>query len=520
MSKSCILVCLVTVLALLVGFLSVTPLCAQESDKVLIFGAEDEFDRVNPVLNESHEVPVDIIIFNGLTRFDENNRPAPDLATEWGVSVDRLTYTFKLKQGVTWHDGKPFTADDVRFTIDSILDPKTNSMVKSQFEEVERVEVVDPQTVRIILKHPYPAILDSLTTGIVPKHLLAGVDLNSCEFNTKPVGTGPFMFAEWKKGQYFALKANPDYFRGKSKLDRVVFKFVPDQNVRAIQLETGELDVALLEPQHLARIEKSERVKAYIVPTADYRVMMYNFRKPLWRDVRVREALNYATRKDQMLNGLLMGHGKIAYGPLQYSWANEADVQTYPYDPQKAKDLLAEAGWKPGADGVLVKDGQRFSFYLTTFSNDLLRVAIANALATDFKAIGVEAIPDPKPRGSFKWSEVDAFVLGWGSPFDPDDHTYKLFHSSQIENGWNLGAYRDPQVDELLVAARTTSDEAKRKELYSRFQKRLAENPPYDFLVYLDAIWVVNKDVKGIKTRVLGHHGAGFLWNVEDWSKE
>lgn len=512
--------CLFAVSFILPGLVFSNAAWAQQSEKVLIFGAEDEFDKVNPVLNESHEVPVDIVIFNGLTRFDENNRPVPDLAAEWSASPDELTYTFKLREGVTWHDGKPFTADDVKFTIDSILDPKTNSMVKSQFEEVERVEVVDPQTVKIVLKHPYPAILDSLTTGIVPKHLLEGADLNSSDFNRQPVGTGPFMFAEWKKGQYFVLKANPNYFREKSKLDQIVFKFVPDQNVRAIQLETGELDVALLQPQHLNRIEKSDRVKAYIVPTADYRVMMYNFRKPLWQDVRVRQALNYAVSKDQILTGLLMGHGKIAYGPLQYSWANEENVQKYPYDPQKAKDLLAEAGWKPGPDGILVKDGQRFTFYLTTFSNDLLRVAIANALANDFKAIGVEAIPDPKPRGSFKWSEVDAFVLGWGSPFDPDDHTYKLFHSSQIENGWNLGAYSDPQVDKLLVAARTTSDENERKALYSQFQKRLAENPPYNFTVYLDAIWVVNKNVKGIKTRVLGHHGAGFLWNVEEWSKE
>ena len=493
---------------------------ADPRQRTLVFGAESEFEKINPVLNESHETPVDPMIFTGLTRFDENNQPVADLATEWSVSPDGKTYTFKLRKDVKWHDGKPFTAEDAKFTIDSILDPKTNSLVKSQFDEVNRVEVVDSYAVRIILKNPYPPILDSLTTGMVPKHLLSGKDLNTSEFNSHPVGTGPFKYNEWRKGEYFVMKANTDYYRGKPKLDTVIFKFVPDMNVRAVQLETAELDVALLEPQYLPRLEKSQKVKAYIVPTADYRVMMYNFRNPLWQDVRVRKALNYAVKRDQILQGLLMGHGKIAYGPLQYSWANEENVERFTYNPEKARTMLAEAGWKAGSDGILAKDGQRFSFRLTTFANDPLRVAIANALSTDFKEIGVEAIPDPKPRGTFKWPEVDAFVLGWGSPFDPDDHTYKLFHSSQIKDGWNLGAYQDPMVDQLLDQARTTSDLGERKKYYSLFQKRLADNPPYDFLVYLDAVWVVNKDVTGIRTRALGHHGAGFLWNIEEWSKQ
>lgn len=487
------------------------------SGKTLIYGAESEFEKINPVLDDS---PVDTMIFSGLTKFDENNRPVPDLATSWDISSDNLTYTFHLRKDVKWHDGQPFTANDVKFTIDSILNPKNNSLIKEQFEEIKSVDVIDNYTVKISLKKPFPPILDNLTRGIVPIHILSGKDLNSVDFNSGPIGTGPFKFAEWKKGESFTLQANTGYYGGKPKLDKIVIKFIPDMNVRAIQLETGEIDVALLEPQQLARVEKSEKNKVYLIPTADYRAMMYNFRKPLWQDVKVRQAINYAVNRDNILQGVLLGHGKVAYGPLQLNWANNENVEKYGYNPEKAKALLAEAGWKPGPDGILTKNGQKFSFRLTTFNNDPIRVAIVNALSTELKKIGVEAIPDPRARGTFKWPEVDAFLLGWGSPFDPDDHTYKLFHSSQIENGWNLGAYRDAEIDRLLEEARTTLDENKRKELYGKFQKRLAENPPYNFLVYLDAVWVVNKNVTGIKPKTLGHHGAGFLWNIEEWDKQ
>lgn len=484
----------------------------------LVVGAEYEPERINPVTEETMEM--EPMIFRGLTQFDQNNNPIPDLAKSWEISPDGLSYTFYLRDDVKWHDGQKFTAKDVKFTIDTIANPKNNSPNLQEFEEVKSVEVLDDYTVKINLKNPFPSLLFKVSRGIVPEHLLAGKDIASAEFNNKPVGTGPFKFVEWKKGERVVLEANNDYYANKAKLKKVIFKVLPDPNVRAVQLETGEVDVTLLEPDQLKRMEKVSTATVYKVPTADYRVMMFNFRKPLWKDVKVRQAICYATNRKAILDGVLLGEGSIAYGPLQLSWANNPNVEKYNYNLEKAKSFLAEAGWKMGQDGILEKNGQKLSFKLTTFSNDPVRVNIVNVLSEELKKIGIDCIPDPKERGSFKWDQVDSFLLGWGSPFDPDDHTYKLFHSSQIKDGWNLQAYKNSEVDKYLALARTTTDQVKRKEYYAKFQEELAKDPSFDFIVYLKALYGVNKRVEGIKERVLGHHGAGFLWNVEEWSKK
>lgn len=485
----------------------------------LTIGLENEPGKLNPLFTDEHDDAV-APIFSGLTRFNENNEPVPDLAESWEVSPDKLTYVFTLRKGAKWHDGKPVTAEDVKFTLDTILNPKLNIPIRFKFEEVKEVAVIDSNKVKIVLKTPFPPILDSLTTGLVPKHLLEGKDVEKDGYNQAPVGSGPFRFSQWKKGEAIVMAANKEFYRGVPKVDMLIVKFLADPNVRAVQLETGEIDAALADSMQVGRLEKSAALTVSRMNTADYRVLMYNRKFPFWEDVRVRQALNYAVDRPALVKGILAGWGKPAYGPLQLSWANNADVNQYTYNPEKAKALLAEAGWLPGADGILAKDGKRLSFKLTTFSHDPLRVAFINALSTEFKKIGVEAIPDPRERGSFKIGEMEAFLLGWGSPADPDDHTYKLFHSSQIAGGWNYENYRNDQVDRLLTAARTSGDRAERLKLYGQFQQVLAEDPAFNFLVYLDAALVVNKKVTGVKARVLGHHGAGFLWNVEEWSKQ
>ncbi|ADG82094.1 ABC transporter substrate-binding protein [Thermincola potens] len=497
---------------------AVTGKQSENKEKVLVYGAEFEYDKVNPVLATTN---VDNLIFTGLTKFNEKNEVIPDLAESWSISSDGLTYTFKLRKDVKWHDGQPFNAGDVKFTLDTILDPRTNTPVKSEFEQVKEVKVIDDYTVELKLAKPFPPLLDKLSIGIVPKHLLEGKDINSADFNNNPVGTGPFKFKEWQRGKAFTVVANDSFYNGRPKLDKVIFKFLPDPNVRALQLETGEIDLAYLEPDQLERMQKVDRIKVYQVPTADYRVMMYNMKSPLWQDVRVRKAVNYAIDRQAVLDGILKGKGQVAYGPLQLSWANNPNVTKYDYDLNKAKALLAEAGWKPGPDGILVKNGKKFEFKITCPVTDPVRVSIANALVTELKKIGIAATPEPLDWSVIKIPECEAFILGWGSPFDPDDHTYKLFHSSQIANGGNNHmSYRNPKVDKLLEEARTTVDKNKRKELYGQFQQELANDPPYNFIVYLDALYGVNKNITGIKTRTLGHHGAGFLWNIEEWDKQ
>jgi peptide/nickel transport system substrate-binding protein len=510
------IICLVFGIA---GCSKSTNTAGKTDPKSIVLGIENESEKLNPLFNDEHDDAV-FLIFSGLVRFNEKNEAVPDLAKSWDVSPDKLTYTFYLRNDVKWHDGKPFTAEDVKFTIEQILNPKNNAEIKFKFEEIESVEVVDPYQVKIKVKAPFPPLVDVMATGMIPKHLLEGKDINNDAFNQSPVGTGPYKLGEWKKGQYMTLVANKEFYRGAPKNEKAILKFIPNQSVRAVQLETGEIDVALIDPAQMERIGKVADLKTYRMTTADYRVMMYNMKSPLWQDVRVRQALNYAVNRDAMVKGVLLGWGKPAYGPLQLNWANNPNVTKYDYNPEKAKRLLAEAGWTLGADGVFQKDGKRLSFKMTTFAHDPVRVAFINALSTEFKKIGVEAIPDPREKGSFKIGEMETFLLGWGSPFDPDDHTYRLFHSSQIKDGWNLQSYKNAQVDDLLLKARTTDDKNERLKLYTEFQNVLASDPPYNFLAYLDAAVVANKNVAGIKEKVLGHHGAGYIWNVEEWSKQ
>lgn len=213
--------------------------------KTIVLGVENESDKMNPIFADEHDDAV-AIIFSGLTRYNEKNEIEPDLALSWEVSKDQLTYTFKLRNDVKWHDGQPFTAQDVKFTIEQSLNPKNNSKIKERFEEIKEVQVVDPYTVKIVLKTPFPLLVNVMSTGMIPKHILEGKDINNDAFNMAPIGTGAFKFGEMKKGQYLVLNANKEFYRGAPKSEKIILKFIPDQNVRAVQLKQVKLTLRLL----------------------------------------------------------------------------------------------------------------------------------------------------------------------------------------------------------------------------------------------------------------------------------
>lgn len=487
--------------------------------KQLIYGMDSEIEKLNPVLDESQEI--DTLLFRGLTKPDKENRVTPDLAKSWEISKDQLTYTFTLRQDAKWQDGKTVTARDVKFTFDQIKNPATNTPIAGEFNEIKSVEATGDYEVKITLHRPFPPLLDKLKIGIVPEHILRGENINETEFNQNPIGNGPFKLKEWGSDHTIILERNEDYYGTAPKLDEVIFKAVPDANTRALQLKTGEIDLAIMEPNQLAGVKKSDPYTVHEVATADYRAVMYNFDLPLFQDKRVRQAMNLAVNREELVEGVLAGKGEGAYGPLQKSWAGISQKEAYSYNPEKAKQLLADAGWVKGSDGILMKDGKRFEFELVSPIQDTVRVALANVVSEQLKPLGIKAVPKPIDQHAVKYDGEEALIIGWGSEFDPDDHTYRLFHSSEIGDGqYNFGSYRNEKVDELLMKARTTTDIEKRKDYYTQFQEELAVDPPYNFLVYLKALYGVNKNVTGISTRTLGHHGFGVLWNIEEWDKK
>ncbi|WP_318614754.1 ABC transporter substrate-binding protein [Sporosarcina sp. YIM B06819] len=490
---------------------------AKKKENRLVYASEAEFEGLNPILEETN---LDALLFRGLMRFDENNKPVNDIADSVVISDDQLTYTFKLKENIKFHDGELLTADDVVFTIESILDDNNASFLKSDFTEVDSVAKTDDYTLEVKLRQPFTPLLDKLTAPILPKHAFEGVDMRTAEFNSHPIGVGPYMFDKWDRGTSLTLKAYTDFHGTKPSIEKVIFKFIPDSNVRALQLKSGEVDIALLDPVQVEKLEKEKNITIYDIESADYRAILFNMRKDLWKDVSVRQAFSYATDRAQIVKGILKGYGTEAYSPLQKHAFNNENIEKYGYNIEKSKELLDEAGWKEGQDGFRYKDGEKLAFTITAPVSDTVRVNMANYVAEGFKKIGADVKVAALDWSAITIEDADAFMIGWGSPYDADHHTHILFHTDQsslTSSGYNFGSYSNTKIDELLDKGRTTIDPEERKAIYMAFQEELAKDPAFDFIAYEDAVYGINKNVSGVKERILGHHGSGFLWNVEEW---
>lgn len=483
-------------------------------EKVLVYGSGD-YTSINPALYEHGEI--NSLIFNGLTAHDKNNKVVPCLAESWEFDKETNTYTFKLRNDVKWHDGKNFTADDVKFTLETIMNPENASEIASNYEDINNIKVVDESTVKITLKAPNVAMLDYLTIGMLPKHLLEGKDITTDPYNQSPIGTGPFKLDKWDKGQSITLVKNENYFEKEPGLDKVVFKIVVDAKAKAMQLKSGELDLAQVTPKDMAIFEGNKDFNVNIMKTSDYRGIMYNFNAPLFKENKdLPNALSYAIDRKAILESVLLGHGQIAYSPLQAGPYNNPDIEKFDYNPEKTKQELEKNGWKLNSDSIYEKNGTKLSFEIVCGEGDQVRIDMAKICSQQLKQVGVDAKVSVKSE--IDWENQDSYLIGWGSPFDPDDHTYKVFGT---DKGSNFNMYSNKKIDELLQKARETDNNDERMKCYKEFQEEMVKDMPYTFISYIDAIYVGKNNVKGITPETtLGHHGVGIFWNIADWTIE
>ncbi|MEE1752079.1 ABC transporter substrate-binding protein [Streptomyces sp. SP18CS02] len=462
-------------------------------------------------------------IFDGLLAFDGAMRLKPALAVALPqVSADGLTYTYKLRKGVTFSDGKPFGAKDVVFTYRTILDKKTNNASKSELDALKDVKAVGDDTVVFTLKYPYAPFAERTVLGIAPEHIAAGQDVNSGPFTTRPIGTGPYVLTDWSKGEKISFKANPGYWGGEPAVKKFTMAIIKDDDVRATRLRAGDLDGAILPPNLAKGFKNDSARKTYAATTYDYRTVTLPTHNKVAGDTAIRQALDVAVDRQAMVDKILDGAGKPAYGPVPTGSEWFARGTERVHDLARAGKILDDAGWKPGADGVREKDGVRASFPLWYLSGDKLRQDHALAYASDAKKAGIEI---KTQAGTWEVIEPrmkdDAVLAGGGSPGDPDFDQYLLLKSTLGGDGFNnMARYDNPAVDKALDEGRMTDDKAKRKAAYDTVQRELMKNPGYTFLTHIDHLYVVNDSWDGLTTQIEPHdHGlaSGPWWNVEDW---
>lgn len=486
--------------------------CAADAAETLVYGSGD-YTRINPAMDEHGEI--NILLFDGLTAHDGENQVVPALAESWEFDEAACTYTFHMVEDAVWHDGEPVTAEDVKFTIEAIMNPDNGSENAPNYEDVEEITVIDDHTVAFQLAAPNVAFLDYMTMAVLPKHLLEGEDMQTSDFFRNPVGTGPYKLASWEEGQAITLTKNEAYFKGEPNIDTIVFKIVPDDNAKALQLKSQELDLALLTPKDAATFAGDEAYTCYDMKTSDYRGILFNFANEYWRNNRdLIPAVCYGIDREAIINAVLLGQGMPAYGPLQRNIYNNEDVEHYDYSPEKAKAVLEEAGCEQGDDGFYYRNGEKVGFVISVGAGDQVRIDIAQIAAQQLKEIGMDVTVEIPAQ--VDWGGQMAYLIGWGSPFDADDHTYKVFGTGK---GANYSSYSNELVDKYLTQARQSDDPAVRAEAYAQFQTELANDPAYAFICYIDANYVADAAISGIAPEtVMGHHGVGIFWNVEEWT--
>jgi peptide/nickel transport system substrate-binding protein len=490
----------------------------------LVEGTIGEASTLIPILaSDSASHSVAALVYNGLIKYDKNLTIVGDLAESYQVSPDGLTITFKLRKNVTWHDGKPFTSRDVLYTYRVIIDPKTPTAYSEDFKQVAAVTTPDASTVVVRYAKPYAPALASWGVAILPAHLLEGQDITKSPLARKPVGTGPFRFKEWVAGQKIVLEANQNYFEGRPYLDRYVFRLIPDTSTMYMELKAGGVDQMGLTPVQFARQTDTPRFKAafnkYRYPSNGYLYLGYNLRHPLFKDVRVRRAMTAAINKDELIQGVLFGMGQKANGPMiPGRWAHNPNVKDIPFNPAYAKQLLAEAGWKPGDDGFLQKDGKPLRFTILTNQGNQQRLMTAQIIQQRLKQVGVDVRIRIVEWAAFLKEFIDkgnfeVVLLAWMTSQDPD--MYDIWHSSKTKPGeLNFIGYNNPEVDRLLEEGRSTFDIEKRKKAYYRIQDILAEEQPYTFLYVPDALPVVSSRIHGIEPAPAGIGHNLIKWYV------
>lgn len=470
----------------------VSPVAAQTPPNVLVVGQIAEPASLDPhVSTAANDFRIAVNLYDGLVRNKSGTLEIePALATDWIISDDGLEYTFNLREGVSFHDGTPFNAEAVKFNFDRMLD-ETHPFADTGpfplsffFSSVENVEVIDDLTVRFTLNEPFAPFMSNLAspTGLIVSP--AAVEQYGADYGRNPVGTGPFKFEEWQSNTRVVASRNDDYWDGAPALEAAIFRPITDANTRVAEMLSGGIDVLLeTPPDNVAqfRDDANYLVVEAVGPHVWY--VMLNAKEGPFTDVRVRQAVNYAVNKESLVNDVLQGTAEVSAGPIPpaFNWAYNEGVDPYPYDPEMAKQLLAEAG----------AEGASLTFLVTEGGSGMLDpVPMGTAIQADLAAVGLDVEIQTYEWNTFL-SEVnpglegkaDMAEMAWMTS-DPDTLPFLTLRTAAWpeEGGFNSSYYSNPEVDALLDQARVATDQAERADLYKQVQEIAHEDAPWLFV--------------------------------------
>ncbi|GAC1652384.1 MAG: peptide ABC transporter substrate-binding protein [Vulcanimicrobiaceae bacterium] len=482
--------------------------------------AGGDLSNLNPVLNtETRLSYISQLTMAYLVRYDSNNKPVPELATvvptqsNGGVSKDGKTITWHLRKGVKWSDGAPFDGDDLVFSTNAENNKANNVVGRDGWNLITSIDEPDKYTVVYHLSKPYAAYIPTFfgTAGangcVLPKHILGNLpNINQAPYNSKPVGIGPFRVVSWKRGDSVEMEANPYYWRGLPKLKRITYKLTADRNTLLTQLQTGDVDLWPLVPSgYIDRTKSVTTFKTIVNPSYYFSHVDFNFKNPILRDVRVREALRYGLDRKTIVDKTAYGYAILQDSML--SPANPAFDKNVPFadfDPAKAKALLEEAGWKAGADGIRSKNGERLSLNFASYTGAPDTDNRIELMRSNWKDIGVEillhkfAVPIffGQPSGTVYGGKFDVTTFSWGG--DVIGEISNLYECTQAPpNGQNVMHYCNPKVDAAMERFKRSYDPAVRQQ-YSNFeQEQIARDVPTIVLYVLKDGFSYNRDLTG-----------------------
>lgn len=516
------------ILTLLIIIITALYSCTREPDikkpSDITIGFLADAKRLLPLLaSDSASGEISGLVFNGLTKYNKDIKITGDLAESWEVGNDGLQIIFHLRKGVKWHDGVEFTADDVIFTYNTVTDPKVPTPYGSNYGPVRDVGIIDKYTVKVTYKEAYAPALESWGMGIIPMHVLDGKDIKEEKFNRNPVGTGPYKLKEWVTGQKIVLEAFDGYFEGRPNINKLIARVIPDTATMFLELKFGGIDyMGLTPPQY--KLQSGKKVfnkyfQKFRYPAFGYTYLGYNLSDTRFADKQVRKAITHAINKQDIIDGVLLGYGTPCTGPFPpESWAYNPNVKDIEYNPEKAKNILREAGWMMGKDNILYKDGKPFRFTVLINQGNEVRSKAAQIIKENLKKVGIEM--DIKV---LEWQAMlhefidkkrfEAVIMGWSLSRDPD--IYDIWHSSKTKEGeFNFISYKNGEVDRLLLEGRSTFDFEKRKTTYNRIHRILADDQPVTFLFVPDALPVLHKRFRGVEKAPIGIWHDFIHWHV------